>query len=189
MENKISSTLCAEGMSKMDFDLGFLELNEAEFYSGSGGFAGLKYKGDDYPHIVLRRIMPLEEPFRYISVATKADGNDFLEIGILKAVDDLPQTQRDIVTTELDNRYYSPEVLDVLSVQDKLGYVYFELKLKNKNGIEYKKNCAVKDVSRNIRMLSDISVIIFDVDGNRYIVENLKQLSRQSLRKLDAYLF
>ena len=166
-------------------DLGILEIKEAEFYNGSGGFAGLKYKGEDYPHVILRRIMPMQQPFNYISVAD----NDNKEIGILKAVDDLPEAQKAIVKNELDNRYYSPEVLDVVSVQDKLGYVYMELRLKNKKGIEYKKNCAIKDVSRNIRMLSDTSVIIFDVDGNRYIVEDLKRLSRQSLRKLDAYLF
>ncbi|MCL2456977.1 MAG: DUF1854 domain-containing protein [Defluviitaleaceae bacterium] len=166
-------------------DLGILNIRDAEFYNGSGGFAGLRYGGEDYSHIILRRIMPLAHPFEYISVAD----HDNKEIGILKRVDDLPPQQREIVTTELDNRYYSPEVLEVVSVQDKLGYVYMELRLKNKNGTEYKKNCAVKDVSRNIRMLSDTSVIIFDVDGNRYVVENIKRLSRQSLRKLDAYLF
>ncbi|MCL2047548.1 MAG: DUF1854 domain-containing protein [Defluviitaleaceae bacterium] len=166
-------------------DLGILDITQAEFYSGAGGFAGLRYKGEDYPHIILRRIMPLAQPFTYISVAD----HENKEIGILKAVDELPQAQREIVLTELDNRYYSPEVLEVVSVQDKLGYVYMELRLKNKKGVEYKKNCAVKDVSRNIRMLSATSVIIFDVDGNRYIVEDLKRLSRQSLRKLDAYLF
>lgn len=166
-------------------DLGILDILQAEFYSGSGGFAGLRYKGEDYPHIVLRRIMPMQKPFNYISVAD----HDNKEIGILKAVDDLPQEQRVIVIAELDNRYYSPEVLEVVSVQDKLGYVYMELRLKNKKGVEYRKNCAIKDVSRNIRMLSDTSVILFDVDGNRYIVEDLKRLSRQSMRKLDAYLF
>jgi hypothetical protein len=160
-----------------------------EFYSGSGGFVGLKYNGEDYAHIILRRIMPMEQPLNYISVAHPTDGNDVKEIGILKSVDELPQAQREIVITELDNRYYSPEVIDVVSIQDKLGYVYMELRLKNKNGVEYKKNCAIKDVSRNIRMLTDTSVIIFDVDGNRHIVPDVKKLSRQSLRKLDAYLF
>jgi len=170
-------------------DLGILDIRETEFYNGIGGFAGLRYKGEDYPHIILRRIMPMQQPFNYISAAIATDGNDFKEIGILKAVDDLPPEQREIVISELENRYYSPEVLEVLSIQDKLGYVYMELRLKNKKDIEYRKNCAIKDVSRNIRMLSDTSVIIFDVDGNRYIVEDLKRLSRQSLRKLDAYLF
>ena len=122
---------------------------------------------------------------RYISVAD----HENKEIGILKSVTELPESQRIIVVRELDNRYYSPEVLEVVSVQDKLGYVYMEMRLRNKQGKEYVKNCAVKDVSRNIRMLSSTSVIIFDVDGNRYIVSDVANLSRQSMRKLDAYLF
>jgi len=166
-------------------DLGIMDLPQAEFYTGGGGFAGLKYKGEDYKHIVLRRIMPIDQPLHYISVADQ----DNKEIGILKAVADLAPDQREIVERELDNRYYSPQVLDIMSVKDKLGYVYMEMRLRNKQGKEYDKSCAVKDVSRNIRMLSDNSIIIFDVDGNRYVVPNLKELNKQSLRRLDSYLF
>ncbi|MCL2217003.1 MAG: DUF1854 domain-containing protein [Defluviitaleaceae bacterium] len=170
---------------KDQMDLGIMDIKEAEFYATEGGFVGLKYKNEEYKHVVLRRIMPMQQPWSYISVAD----HENKEIGILQSVDDLPDMQKAVVVTELDNRYYSPEILDVVSVQDKLGYVYMEMQLKNKRGIEYKKNCAIKDVSRNIRMLSDNSIIIFDVDGNRYIASDLKKLSRQSMRKLDAYLF
>jgi len=166
-------------------DLGIMDLTQAEFYVADGGFAGLKYKGEDYKHIVLRRIMPIDQPMHYISVAD----HDNKEIAILKTVADLAPAQREIVEQELDNRYYSPQVLDVMSVKDKLGYVYMEMRLKNKQGKEYEKSCAVKDVSRNIRMLSNTSIIIFDVDGNRYVVPDLGELNKQSLRKLDSYLF
>ena len=166
-------------------DLGIIDVKEAKFYASEGGFPGFVYRGEDYKHVILRRIMPMNEPFRYISVADP----DNKEIGILKSVDELAEDERGVVITELNNRYYSPEVLDVVSVQDKLGYVYMELRLKNKQGREYTKSCAVKDVSRNIRMLSDTSAIIFDVDGNRYIVADIAKLNRKSLRRLDAYLF
>lgn len=166
-------------------ELGILDIAQAEFYETDGGFVGLKYKGEDHKHVTLRRIMPLQMPLAYISVAD----TDNKEIGILKAVSDLPQAQQNIVEKELDNRYYSPEVLEVVSVQDKLGYVYLEMRLKNKQGAEYTKNCAIKDVSRNIRMLTTTSVIIFDVDGNRYMIPDVAKLNRQSMRKLDAYLF
>ena len=166
-------------------DLGIIDVNQARFYASEGGFPGLEYKGEDYKHVVLRRIMPMQEPFNYISVADP----DNKEIGILKSVDELDEMQKQVVMAELDNRYYSPEVVEVISVQDKLGYVYMELKLKNKQGKEYVKNCAVKDVSRNIRMLGDTSCIVFDVDGNRYVVSDLSKISKKSLRKLDAYLF
>ena len=170
---------------KDQMDLGIMDLKDASFYVTEGGFAGLRYKGEDYKHIVLRRIMPIEQPLHYISVADQ----DNKEIAIIKSVEELAEDQRKVVERELDNRYYSPTVLDVISVKDKLGYVYMELKLRNKQNKEYEKSCAVKDVSRNIRMLSNNSVIIFDVDGNRYIVPDLGALSKQSLRKLDTYLF
>ena len=166
-------------------DLGIINVKEAKFYASEGGFPGLKYKGEDHKHVVLRRIMPMQEPFRYISVADP----DNKEIGILREVEELDESGKEVVLRELDNRYYSPDVIEVISVQDKLGYVYMELRLKNKQGKEYTKNCAVKDVSRNIRMLGDNSCIIFDVDGNRYIVTDLVKIGKKSLRKLDAYLF
>ncbi|MCL2372281.1 MAG: DUF1854 domain-containing protein [Defluviitaleaceae bacterium] len=166
-------------------DLGIMDLNETEFYATEGGFLGVKFKGEDYKHIILRRIMPMQEPLNYISVAD----HENKEIGILKSIKALPAAQQEIVITELDSRYYCPEVLEVTSVQDKLGYVYMELRLRNKQGAEYTKNCAIKDVSRNIRMLTPTSVIIFDVDGNRYLISDVARLNRQSMRKLDAYLF
>jgi len=172
-------------MDSLQMDLGILDLKQTKFYATEGGFVGLKYKDEDYKHIILRRVMPLQMPMEYISVAD----TEHKEIGILKAIADLPQDQQDVVIRELDNRYYAPDVLDVVSVQDKLGYVYMELRLRNKQGKEYTKNCAVKDVSRNIRMTTNTSVLIFDVDGNRYVISDVASLNRQSMRKLDAYLF
>ncbi|MCL1999095.1 MAG: DUF1854 domain-containing protein [Turicibacter sp.] len=169
----------------MELDIGLMDMGKAEFYVTEGGFAGLKYEGVDYPHIVLRRSLPIQEPMKYISVAD----HENKEIGIIRAVEEMEGEQRAIVVNELDNRYYAPDVLEVLSVKDKLGYVYMEMRVKNKNGKEYAKNCAIKDVNRNIRMLSDHELIIFDVDGNRYIVADLFKLDKLSLKRLDPYLF
>jgi len=167
-------------------DLGILDIKELTFYNAEGGFTGLKHKDKDYKHIILRRIMPIEHPMEYISVAD----HDNKEIGILREVDALDYQQRAIVERELDNRYYSPQVMEVISVQDKLGYVYMEMKLKNKQNKIYNKSCAIKDVSRNILTLPQSnSVLIFDVDGNRYTIPKIGDMDKQSLKKLDAYLF
>ena len=166
-------------------DIGLMDTGKAEFYVTEGGFAGLRYNGEDYPHIVLRRVLPIKEPMKYISVAD----HENKEIAIIHSVDDLTSEQRNIVINELENRYYSPFILEVMSVKDKLGYVYIEMRVQNKNGNAYTKNCAIKDVSKNIRMLSDTSLIIFDVDGNRYIVEELEKLDKNSIKRLDPYLF
>lgn len=166
-------------------DIGLLDAAKVEFYVTEGGFTGLRYDGKEYRHITLRRTLPIHEPMRYISVAD----HENKEIGILASVETLDAGQRNIVVNELDNRYYSPEVLEILSVKDKLGYVYIEMRVKNKSQKTYVKSCAIKDVNKNIRMLGENSLIIFDVDGNRYIVENLSGLDKNSVRRLDPYLF
>jgi len=165
-------------------DIGLLDLSKAEFYVTPGGFTGLRYDGKDYNRVILRRALPIKHPDEYISVADKENK----EIGMIRSLSELNENQLRIVQAELDKRYYCPTVYEVKSVKDKLGYVYFEL-IIGRDGVKYKKNCAVKDVSKNIRMLDDDKLAIFDVDGNRYIVESLSKLDKKSLKKLEPYLF
>ena len=166
-------------------DIGIMDMGKAEFYATEGGFTGLKYGGAEYKHITLRRILPIGMPMEYISVAD----HENKEIGIIRSVEALNDDQLKIVAKELDNRYYSPLITEIISVRDKLGYVYIEMKLKNKSGNISVKSCAVKDVNRNIRMLGENSLIIFDVDGNRYLVEDILAMDKNSVKKLDPYLF
>ena len=166
-------------------DIGLLDISKTEFYVTDGGFTGLRYNNDDYRHITLRRPLPIAQPMEYISVAD----HENKEIGILRNVAELSAEQQAIVMAELDNRYYCPAVLEVISIKDKLGYIYMELKLARDNEAPHKKSCAIKDVSRNIRMLGDDKLLIFDVDGNRYIVPSLAALDKKSMRQLEPYMF
>ncbi|KAI4453185.1 atp-dependent permease mdl1 mitochondrial [Holotrichia oblita] len=166
-------------------DVGLMDMNNAEFYTTKGGFTGLKYGGKDYSHITLRRALPVSQPMDYISIAD----HENKEIGIIRSVSELKDSQREIVEKELNNRYYCPEVYEIKSVKDKLGYVYMELRIGSQRDKSFTKSCAVKDVNRNIRMLNETSLIIFDVDGNRYIVKSLSELDKNSLKRLEPYLF
>ena len=166
-------------------DIGFMDPGDTEFFQTEGGFTGVRYKGEDYRHVVLRRVMPVQLPLDYICVTDPENK----EIGILKSISELSEGQQAIVLRELDRRYFCPEIVEVKSIKDKLGYVYMELKLHHKNGIDFVRNCAVKDVNKNIRMLNENSLIIFDVDGNRYIVPSLSVLDKKSMRRLEPYMF
>ena len=165
-------------------DIGFLVPENATFYKTEGGFTGLKYADTDYKRIVLRRALPIGMPTEYISVA---DGEN-KEIAIIKSLLDLSDEQMSIVADELNKRYFCPEVYEIKSVKDKMGYVYMEMSIGTQAG-KFEKNCAVKDVSRNIRMLDDNRLLIFDVDGNRYIINSLAALDKKSIKRLEPYLF
>ena len=165
-------------------DIGLLDPQKAEFYLTPGGFTGLKYGEADYKRITLRRALPIGQPMAYISVAD----HDNKEIGMIGAVSELSEEQRIIVTAELESRYYSPTIVEVKAVKDKLGYVYIELVI-GRDGHPYEKTCTVKDVSKNIRLLGDDRLIIFDVDGNRYLINSLSKLDKKSLSRLEPYMF
>jgi len=167
------------------FEIDFLNPDESEFFQTEGGFTGLRHKGAEYRHVVFRRVMPVQLPTEYICVTDQENK----EIGILKSISALREEQRAIVLRELERRYYCPEIIEIKSIKDKLGYVYMELKLRHKNGADFIRNCAVKDVNKNIRMLGESGLIIFDVDGNRYIVTSLPDLDKKSLRRLEPYMF
>ena len=167
-------------------DIGLMDIKKAEFYKTDGGFTGLKYNDEDYKHVTLKRALPVGQPMEYISVTDEKNK----EIGIIKSINDLDKGQFEIVINELNRRYYCPEVLEVVSVKDKLGYVYMELKINvPESGKTHIKNCAIKDVNKNIRMLSNESLIMFDVDGNRYVINKLGDMDKNSLKRLEPFLF
>jgi Domain of unknown function (DUF1854). len=165
-------------------DIGFLDLKKTAFFLTPGGFLGLTYDGTEYKRVALRRALPIGNPSAYISVADAENK----EIGILKDIAELNEAQLALVINELDRRYYCPTVHEIKSVKDKLGYVYMELSVEG-DGRTYDKQCAIKDVNKNIRMLGDDRLILFDVDGNRYIVSSLSGLDKKSLKRLEPYLF
>ncbi|MDR1262089.1 MAG: DUF1854 domain-containing protein [Oscillospiraceae bacterium] len=165
-------------------DLGYLDPAEAVFTQTPGGFLAMKYKGSDYPRVAVRRSLPLGMPNEYLSLAD-AEGK---EIAILRDLTRFAPDQRKLVESEMNRRYYCPNIIDVKSVKDQLGYVYFELTVQG-SGAPTPRMCAVKDVNKNIRMLSDDDVIMFDVDGNRYRIPSLKALNAKSRKRLEPYLF
>ena len=80
-------------------DIGFLDPKKAEFYVTAGGFTGLRYEGNDYKRITLRRAFPIGKPSEYISVADK----DNKEIGIIRSLAGLDKDQYEIVVAELES--------------------------------------------------------------------------------------
>ncbi|MCL2462000.1 MAG: DUF1854 domain-containing protein [Defluviitaleaceae bacterium] len=165
-------------------DIGWLDLAKAEFYAGAGGFTGLRYGGKDYKRVQLRRSMPVQYPSEFISVAD----HENKEIGLIRKLTDLSDGQLAIVSDELARRYYCPEIISVKSVRDKLGYVYIEMAVSAGGGA-HERSAAVNDVNKNIRLLDANRLIIFDVDGNRYIVNAIDKLDKKSLQRLEPYMF
>lgn len=163
--------------------LTMIDVSKASFSEENGGYISFTYDGTEYKKVKLKRALPYKMPEEYISVSDK-DGK---EIGIIRSLSDFDEKQQQIVKNELQKLYYSPVVTKIISANDRMGYMYFNVITK-----VGKREFAVRDASKNISYINSDSahpsVQIRDVDGNRYIIEDYSTFDPASAKKIDAFL-
>lgn len=159
-------------------DIGILTENDVTFYA-SDAFLGAKIRGTDYPRVTLARALPFTLPEHYISVLDP----DNKELGIVRALNDFPDEQKMLMREALRLRYFSPVIREIRSVKEKMGYLYMDVRIDGGERV-----FAVRDYSRNIRSIDAYRLIITDVEGNRYNIENFENMDTKSKRKLEPYL-
>lgn len=161
-------------------NLKLLNPAEIELKKNENGFLILLLLGENKGRVKLTRAYPYNMPFSYIGVYDIEDN----EIGIIKDLSDLSKDSESAAKEELEKRYYCPEISEILSIKEKMGSFYFEVKINNK-----KKSFAVKDISRNVRITSENFIMIFDIDGNRYIIPDITKIRKKAKRLLEPYLY
>lgn len=160
--------------------VGFLDPQKCSFYINPKGFTALRIEDKDYRRVRLLRTLPLQRPFEYISVSDM----DKKEIGIIRNVADFSPEQREIIEKDLAARYYSPNITEIYSVKEKMGSFYFDVSIDG-----FKKTFAVKDISRNIKVLDSGAVMLTDADGNRFIIPDIDKLKSKTRRQLEPFLY
>lgn len=160
--------------------LELLNPTEIKLEKNKNGFLILLLSGENKGRVKLTRAYPYNMPYSYIGVYSIEDD----EIGIIKDLSELDTNSETAAKEELEKRYYCPEISEILSIKEKMGSFYFEVKI---NGS--KKNFAVKDISRNVRFTTENYIMIFDVDGNRYIIPDLNKIRKKARRLLEPYLY
>ena len=166
MNNKLSiSFLPSEGCS--------LEINE-------NGFLVMSLNGENKGRVKLIKTYPYSLDDEYICVHDLDDN----EIGIIRDLKKLDKGSYENAVKELKNRYYCPTVSAVKSIKERMGHFYFETVIDGKN-----KSFTVRDLTRNIRFSGENTLLIFDVDGNRYIVPEYEKIEQKSKRLLEPYLY
>ncbi len=174
----------------------YLTPENARFYVTPGGFPALEavlpkfgddleLSGDDTPvkqdlgRVWFHRCFPFETPDEYISVLNR-DGREY---AMIRSLDDFPDEAREIIRAELDRKYLCPVIYAISSLKEKLGYSYWKV-VTDRGKIEF----TVYDTYRNIARVGGGMLIITDVDGNRYLIENYDKLDRISYKKIELYI-
>ncbi len=167
---------------------------EFAHFKKCGDFLGLDIDGDTsllresaldverknhYDRIRLRRAFPFTSSENYISVLD----SDQNEIGLVEDISAFPEAETALIKEELERVYYSPRILKIKAVKEKLGYAYF-----NADCDCGELDIPLRDVYRSIIRIGDDRIVIIDVDGNRYYIDSVEALDKKSRKKLEMYV-
>jgi len=136
----------------------------------------IEVNGVLYTNVRLKRPFPYTHPECLILY----DSNDE-EVGILRDYRKLDKESKNLVERVLEVVYFMPRVKRILSINPR-GGVYEWVVDTDKGLIKFKtwRSCA--------RLLSNGKVIIKDVDGNVYCVENIFKLNSRSQALLSIFI-
>ena len=160
-------------------DIGILTPADVCFYASGESFLGARMGERDIPRVIVARALPFSEPESWLSIQDE----EKKELGILRSLDEFPEEQQKLLREALRLRYFSPEIREILSVKEKMGFLYIDARLSGGERV-----FAVKDYSRNLRAIDARRLMITDVEGNRYTIGDMEALDVRSRRRIEPYL-
>ena len=167
-------------MNDNKLSIAFLEPDKCKFSFNQNGFLVLFIENESEGRVKLIRSYPYTLTDEYICVHDIEDN----EIGIIRDLKALDRDSLEAARKELQNRYYCPTITAVKSIKERMGHFYFDVVIDGKN-----KSFTVRDLTRNLRQASNSTLLIFDVDGNRYIIPDQEKIEQKSRRLLEPYLY
>ncbi|MDF2567651.1 MAG: hypothetical protein K0R90_1107 [Oscillospiraceae bacterium] len=156
----------------------YITKQNAEFLATSGGFVCMKFGEKECKRIALHRCFPFSCPENFISVRDE-QGN---EIGIIRSLDDLDKKTAELLISQMEMRYFLPQIQAISSIKDEYGYSYWEVST-DKGECRFTCNS-----NGSVIRLSETRVIITDISGNRYEIADIYKLLPKELKKLDMYI-
>lgn len=162
----------------------------ARFYRSKGNLISLELtvegkETEIFERVVILRSFPVTNPDEFLSVRepdTKKKGRG-KEIGMIRRMSDFDEATSMLFLEELDRRYFSPQLLRIISCKEKFGYTYWDAET-TAGHVTF----ILNNPFYNIRVLEDGRIFINDIDGNSFEIPDPKQLDPASFRKIEIYL-
>ena len=125
------------------------------------------------------RAFPLSDRNRFFSV--RDDGEN--EIGLIVNPTDLSAENQNLIDEDLQRRYCVPSVKKIVSAKERFGTV--DWSVETDRGLCH---FTTQNLRENVQRPAPGRIILNDVDGNRYDIRNLDELSRESQEMLFRHL-
>ncbi len=171
-----------EEQSEDLLQLRLVNKENARFTRTPGGFVALEYDGRSYDRVGIYRTFPFTDPEHYISI--RESDEKAREIGVIKDLRaDITTEEAEILTEQMELRYFTPVILRIHDIKEEYGYAYFHV---TTDFGECKFTTQMS--SGSVVHLSEERILITDLDGNRYEVPDVNRLPAGELKKLDLFI-
>jgi len=142
---------------------------------------GLLYAtvGGEEKRVTLFRQFPFDLLWEYISVLDE----ESREVGIIRNISLFDDRTRSLLEKELKKRYYTVTVTAILSVKERFGFTYWQV--RTEEGVM---KFTLRDTMRSISSVNGNRVFFTDVDGNRFEIPDLSALDPKSRKSLELYV-
>ncbi len=132
-----------------------------------------------YDRIFLHRAFPFDYPYAYISVLD----SDSKELGLIAEIDSLDKDVAALLRAELDRKYYTPIIKQIISLKDKFGFSYWKV-ITDEGELSF----TLRDTFQSLLKVGGTRIFVNDIDGNRYEIPNIEELDRKSYHKIELFL-
>lgn len=163
----------------------YLTKDDIVFYETEGKLIGAVVDGIDCGRVNVLRLFPLHRKDTFLSVRRMAEGHRDrnTELGIIEDLKQFDKEQKEMVERELDKRYFVPKIKKIISVKEEFGHTYWETVTDAGD-----RSFTTFDMSTSLIKTGDNSVILIDVDGSRYEIEDIKNIGDKAMKILGIWL-
>ena len=132
-----------------------------------------------YPKVSLYQSAPLSRPGEYVSLLDSKSE----EIALVRRLSDLTPESRLVAEEELKRRYLTAKIQAITGLKQEFGVSYWHV--ETDRGV---RDFVVQSLSEACLWLSDTHLLLIDVDGTRFEIEDRSTLDDDSRKRLDSVL-
>lgn len=153
--------------------------HDVAFRQDAASRVQLVYKGQEIEVSSITMAFPLSRKGRMI-VVRDMQGE---EIGILTELTGLDPVSRRTVLDELERSYFLPCITNVIDITEAHGVLNWQVETDRGP-----RTFQLRHVRQSLRRLGRRRIVILDVDGNRYDIQDVTALPRRAQPLLDRYI-
>lgn len=159
----------------------YLNKENASFYRNGTGFLSLQVGEEKYDRVSVVRMFPMQTKTDLLSIRTTDEKSK--EIGIVEKLSDVDEETGKMLLEQLELRYFMPVIKKVIQIKSEFGYAYWDVDT-DKGECRF----TIQMGGNAVIHLSDVRIIITDIDGNRFEIPDIEKLTHKERKKLDLFL-